>query len=357
MTGARLLVNARFARIPVTGVQRYGRELVTALAARRPDLALAVPGTETVEAAGGDPFDGIAVDERWSGGRGHAWEQVALPARARRAGAALVLSPCNWGPLRHEAQLVVFHDVAPLTHPQHFVPSYVRWSRLALPRLAGRVRAPIATCERVRDELVAVTGVEADRVGVVPPGVGPPFTTLPLGDLARRSNRCVFVGGHDSRKNLEFLLRLWPRVHRDVGLELHVVRRGWVSTRKATVASGDVAPVFHDDPSDAELAALYGAALCVLQPSHYEGYGLPLLEAMATGTPFLSSDTGAARELAVTDGQVLPLDEEAWSAQLGAWAGADLGEVRRRCAAAARAQTWDRGAARLDQLIDAVAGR
>ena len=88
-------------------------------------------------------------------------------------------------------------------------------------------------------------------------------------------------------------------------------------------------PVFHDDPTDAELASSQ-RALCVLSPSHYEGYGLPLLEAMATGTPFLSSDTGAARDLAVDDGQVLELSEDAWLAQLRAWTGTDLSDIRQR---------------------------
>lgn len=355
MATPRVLVNGRFARVPVTGVQRYGRELIGALATRRGELEIAVPGIGVSAVGRDDPFAGLAVDERWSGGRGHAWEQLALPRLARGAGTDLVLSPCNWGPLRLEAQLVVFHDVAPLSHPQYFVPAYVRWSRLALPRLARTARRSIATCERVRDDLVERTGVDPDRVAVVPPGVGAPFATAPLGDLSRRADRCVFVGGHDRRKNLEFLLRLWPRVQHELGLELHVVRRGWVSTRRADERpAGDTATVFHDDPTDDELAALYAGALCVLQPSHYEGYGLPLLEAMATGTPFLSSDTGAARELAVTDGQVLPLDDDAWFAQLRSWAGADLSDVRRRGADAARAQTWGRGATVLDELIRAV---
>ena len=162
----------------------------------------------------------------WSG---HAWEG-SCRSGARDAGS--LARPCNWGPLRVERQLVVFHDVAPLSHPQYFVPSYVRWSRFTLARLARTSRRAIATCERVRDDLIVWTGVDPQRVVVVPPGVGPPFTTVPLGDTSRQSGYCLFVGGHDSRKNLEFLTGLWPGVQHELGLELHVVRRGWVSTRQ-----------------------------------------------------------------------------------------------------------------------------
>jgi glycosyltransferase involved in cell wall biosynthesis len=168
-----------------------------------------------------------------------------------------------------------------------------------------------------------------------------------------RSRSCVFVGGDDVRKNLAFLTSFWPRVHAELGLELHVVARGWSSTRRTAGSEEPSAGItMHVDLDDASLARLYADALCLLWPSHYEGYGLPLLEAMAVGTPFLSSDTGAARELAVVAEQVLPLDADAWVEQLARWCRHDPVDVREASITAARAATWARSAEALAVSIE-----
>ena len=86
--------------------------------------------------------------------------------------------------------------------------------------------------------------------------------------------------------------------------------------------------MLHVDPTDEELVRLYAGALCLVWPSYYEGYGFPLLEAMAVGTPFLSTDVGAAAELAVIpEEQILPLDPERWIERIEAWHSADLSEL------------------------------
>ncbi|MGH9168502.1 MAG: glycosyltransferase, partial [Acidimicrobiia bacterium] len=103
----------------------------------------------------------------------------------------------------------------------------------------------------------------------------------------------------------------------------------------------------HDDLDDRGLADLYAGALCLLSPSHYEGFGLPLLEAMATGTPFLAAEAGAAPELAVEASQILPLEAQAWVEALRSWSSADLGDLRRAVRGRAHAHSWDRSAALL----------
>ena len=82
-----------------------------------------------------------------------------------------------------------------------------------------------------------------------------------------------------------------------------------------------------------------------------EGFGIPLLEAMAVGTPFLSSDVGAARELAMLPEQVLPLEPELWIDQLRRWREQDLTDLRRSCAERARQATWERSAAALASAL------
>ena len=162
---------------------------------------------------------------KWSGVRGHAWEQALLPVLVRRSRADILVSPCNWGPIATRQHLPLFHDTAPLFHPEYFQPGYVRLARAMTPLLVRRSRRSAVTCERVRDELVRFAGATPSLVDVVPPGVGAPFTEVAVDPTLPRNRSCVFVGGNDVRKNLGFLTSFWPRVHAELGLRLHVVAR------------------------------------------------------------------------------------------------------------------------------------
>ncbi len=337
-------VNGRFVTQQVTGVQRYAHELVTKLASTEgarvvmlvpPDeMALLEPGQHTPH----------QLDPRWWGAAGHRWEQTVLRRLFRRSGASVLLSPCNWGPLTLRPQLPVIHDLYPLLRPAYFDRGYVRWARLATPLLVRVTRRVGVTSHAVREQLVSRLRVDPARIDVVPPAVGPPFTEHPLGDLSSPpADYCLFVGGDKAQKNLAFLLEFWPEVHQRLGLELRVTERAVASRMAAEI--GNVAGVVRvSDPSDEELVDLYAGALCLLWPSLAEGFGIPLLEAMAVGTPFLSADVGAARELAVVPEQVLPLDPARWVAQLEAWRSSDQSELRSMCAERARRATWERSA-------------
>lgn len=343
-------INGRFLGMPITGVQRYAHELVRRLPdTMGGDLVILRPDEPTCSLAPGDPLP--SASGATHGGRGHLWEQAVLPARLRTVGSPLLFSPCNWGPLVVREQVVMIHDVGPLLRPDLFTASYVRWARLVLRALAGRVRGIITSCDGTRRELCAHLPVDPALVSVVPPGVGSAFTGVearPAGDY------CVFVGGQDRRKNLQFLLSLWPAVHADLGLTLRVVARSGTTTRQEDQLRLTPGVVVVPDPSDDELAELYAGALCLLWPSRYEGYGLPLLEAMATGTPFLSTDTGAARELAVDAGQVLPLEPDRWLQQLRVLAASGPSGLRAASRAAAAAHTWERSTDALaSALLDA----
>ncbi|MCA1648666.1 MAG: glycosyltransferase [Chloroflexi bacterium] len=208
----------------------------------------------------------------------------------------------------------------------------------------------------VADDLCDRYGVDRSQIDVAPPGVGPPFDTWPLDDIDRRSGRYfVFVGGHDKRKNLRFLLELWPSIHRTTGLELYVTRRAASSVSFEDQVGHVRGVVVRVEPDDRVLAALYANAIGLLWPSIYEGYGLPLLEAMAVGTPFISTDTGAARNLALVAEQILPLDADRWRAQICDWAKHGVGRLRVQSAAQARERTWEETAALTAASLKSVA--
>lgn len=346
-----IAVNGRFVTHDLTGVQRYGREVVGRLAGvGAPRVLLLTPPDQIVELKPGEATP-HRVDPRWSGMAGHRWEQTKLRSLFRRSGAGVLLSPCNWGPLTVRDQLPVIHDIFPLIHSRFFDRDYVRWARVATPVLVRMARRIVATSGNVREQLVRHLGVDPDRVDIVPPAVGSPFTDRALDDIGSRAGSyCLFVGGDKAQKNLAFLAGFWPQVHRRLGLELWVTERAVASRLPAEVIELP-GVVRVPDPSDDELVELYAGALCLLWPSLAEGFGIPLLEAMAVGTPFLSTDVGAARELAVTPDQVLPLDSALWMARLEEWRENGLADTRRRCAERARAATWERSA---DAMVAAL---
>lgn len=328
----------------LTGVQRYGHEIVGRLAGvGAPRVMLLTPPNQIMELTAGEATPHW-VDPRWSGMAGHRWEQTTLRSLFRRSGARVLLSPCNWGPLTLRSQLPVIHDIFPIIHSGFFDRDYVRWARVATPVLVRVARRVVATSGKVRDQLVQHLGVDPGRVDIVPPAVGSPFTDRSLDDITSRAeNYCLFVGGDKAQKNLAFLAGFWPEVHRRLGLELWVTERA-VGSRVPVEVTALPGVVRVPDPSDAELVELYAGALCLLWPSLAEGFGIPLLEAMAVGTPFLSTDVGAARELALTPDQVLPLDSALWMAQLEGWRENGLADTRQRCAERARRATWERSA-------------
>ena len=346
----------------VTGVQRYAHEVLRRIGAYLDsELRVIVPPQLVLE--GDDPeIANILTTGRWRGMDGHRWEQLVLPRLYRKAGAHALWSPCSWGPAAVRRHIPVVHDIAPLTWPEYFSPRYRMLARALTGPLVRRSALVVTPSMHVQGELLERFSLDPDHVRVVPPGVGRPFDSVPLDDLDRRSGRyCLLVGAHALLKNAQFLLELWPEVHARTNLELHLTYRRGVKTRRVWVQAlkGTHVPgvVLHADPTDDELARLYADALCLLWPSHYEGYGFPLLEAMAVGTPFLSTDVGAAAELAVrAEEQILPLEPERWRARIEAWHSADLHELREESARRARAMTWDASAEKTAAVLDRLAG-
>lgn len=317
------MVDARFRRHPAgTGVHRWAAAVLDALR----------PRVELCELA----------PRRGSGPAGHAWEQLVLPGRyrAERSGLPL-LSPCNWGPLAVADQALVLHDVAPLVVPQHFSRAYVALARGQLPLLARRARTVLTVSQSARRDIVERLGVPELDVVVVGGGTRPlpppepPHPPLPECYFA-------FVGAHDARKNLSFLLDLWPLVHQATGAHLVVTRRP--GNRTHTTPATGARPWCRElvDPTDGELAAVLTGARALLWPSVHEGFGLPLLEAYQLGVAVLSTDTGVAGEVVVAGDQVLPLDPRAWVDALVARVHAREGPTlpaRRRAVAAGYG--WD----------------
>src|SRR5438876_372938 len=230
--------------------------------------------------------DDVAVSTRSFGGRSRlstlARDGVWYPFLLGRQSAADVLHcPTYRGPLRSRVPLVVtIHDVAVLRHPEAFN----RWTRTysarALPRVAGAADAIVVGSKFAGAEVRELLGVPAEKLRVIPYGVGPPFQ--PEGPREEGSY-VLAVSTLEPRKNLPRLIEGFRRAELQ-GLELRLVgAEGWGDVRVHGVGVRRLAGV-----DDDQLARLYRGAACVAYVSLYEGFGLPVLEAMACATPVVA---------------------------------------------------------------------
>ena len=308
MTGL-VAIDARAAVRPeLGGVERWARELAVRLPAlRRGAYVVLRPPPALVHRAG------------------HAWEQLVLPLRAARLGARALLCPANLAPIAYGRTVVVIHDAAALRHPGWYSPAYARWQRLVLPAIARRARQVITVSEFSRGELHELLGVDAT---VIPGGVDDRFS--PAADpgpacraLSLERPYVLCVASHTARKNLAALVPAARTLAAD-GIELVVA--GGHRPQFAREAGLDALRLLgHVD--DALLPGLYAGGEAFALPSRYEGFGLPALEAMASGTPVVAADRAALPE--TCGGAALLVDPGDPDAIAEALAGVALGGAAR----------------------------
>jgi glycosyltransferase involved in cell wall biosynthesis len=323
-----IVLNARAAARPeLGGVERWAREL----AARLPGIG---------------PYDVARPPAALSHRAGHAWEQLVLPTRARRA--RLLLNPANLAPVAFPRNAVVIHDAAALRNPDWYSSTYAQLQRRLLPLVAGRARVVVTVSEFSRRELKDLLGVDAR---VVPGGVDQRFG--PDADASRAKEALgltrpyvLTVASLSARKNLASLTAT-ARALNTRGFEL--------------VAAGGGRPQFRNDDgsagirhlghvADEHLPGLYAGAGAFVLPSLHEGFGLTCLEAMASGVPVVASRAGALPETCGDAARYVDAgDAEGFAAEVLE----AISDDALRAAGPQRAAqfTWERTVAELDTLL------
>jgi len=308
-----VLLNALYLAPGVSGgPETYLRGLAPALAREFPDLRLSVATTASgAEALGSDGWeefasllalpceDGQRVRRQWA-------EQVLLPRVARRAGAEIVHSLASVAPVYAGAPSVVtLHDVTFLLRPTFG--RVTTWGMGLLVRAAAR-RADglIAVTAAARDEICSVLGTDPSRFTVVHHGHEPTRAAEPTPAAALRSrfelgeSRVVLcVAAKRPHKNQELLIRAATLLDRD----LHIVLAGHAEPYELQLRAlarelGLLERVhFAGYVSSEDLEGLWGLAACAAFPTLGEGFGLPVIEALARGVPVAASDLPVLREV------------------------------------------------------------
>jgi len=290
-----------------------------------------------------------------------AWRYFNGPAIERLMGDVDVFhSPATYiPPQRRGARVTTVHDLYFLRHPEACELLGGRYLLATLPRRLKEMDRIIAISQSTRNDLVELLGAPAERTAVVYEGVDSRFRRIEDRDECARlrarhglpERYLLFVGTIEPRKNVERLIEAYATVRQerpDAPPLVIAGGRGKDADRveRAVVTLG-LAPwvVFTGYIGHDELPTLYSSAELFVLPSLYEGFGLPVLEAMACGVMVVAGDTSSLRELVADRGILVdPMRPEAIAA--GILRALDDGALREECVrrglAFAREMTWER---------------
>jgi glycosyltransferase involved in cell wall biosynthesis len=252
------------------------------------------------------------------------WEQTVLPVLASRAGLDLLHSLHYTRPYRLGCSSVVtFHDMTYFLYPELHTLLRKLFFTQAIRSSARHADAIIAVSETTRRDTIRQLGVPAEKIFTAPNGVDPAFQ--PITD-AHRLEGCrgkynlprdfiLYLGTIEPRKNIPLLLRAYHRLAQ-TGSPYHLVitgKRGWMYKQVwETIEDLNLQPLIHFPgyiPVE-ELPIVYNLARVFVYPTIYEGFGLPPLEAMACGTPVITTAVPAMQELLGDAGILVPPQEE-----------------------------------------------
>ena len=352
----RVAVDATAVPARLTGAGVYVARVLAELAARD-DLeleAFCAPSS-----AGALAAPGLRLRPVRLAGAGRpariAWTQLLAGRAARRAGAGLLHGVHYELPLRSRLpQVVTVHDLTLLTHPEWHEASKVRYFGWAMRRAVASATRVLCVSATTAADLTERLGVPGDRVDVTPLGTDlRPATDAPVAEVRRRLGLdgpyLLGLGTVEPRKDLPTLVRAFAALAAELPHRLVLAGlAGWgAGELEAAVAASGVADriLVTGYVADADKAALLTGADVFAYPSRYEGFGLPVLEAMACGTPVVTTTGGSLPEVAGDAATLIdPGDEDALAAAIAKLA-TDLAarqDAAARGLARAATFTWKR---------------
>lgn len=328
----------------VGGSEEYTTRLLSAMAAEAPaDLELTLFVNSSFPAVYPDLVAAYRTEVAPVSGRSKALRVGAetswLAVRCRRIGIELVHHMGGILPAwRPTPCVLTIHDLQPLVLPEHFAVPKRLFNRFSVPRSVRAADDIVTLTEYTKQDLVDRLGVDPDRIVVVPPGFGPgrdgpgsgppPEPDEPGAGVRSRyglGDRPFFFLPAITypHKNHLMLLEAFAALHRDHPEALLVLTSGEAQMADDITAAIERRGLTSNVKRlgripEHDIVALYREASALTFPSLYEGFGLPVLEAMAYGCPVLASDATALPEAAGGAGVLLPpLDPTAWTAAMG----------------------------------------
>lgn len=306
----RVGINGRFLVAKRTGVQRAAYNLIkTLFEVDRGSEYFLFTGVEEEQKPEWDyPNVTVVPSNIRIGGniKNHLWEQFVLPRLAKKYKVDLLHSPANLAPLFYSGQSIVhIHDLCFVVNPQWYNFFFHRLYNFIIPRLAKRATRVVTNSNNSRNDLLQFCAIDAEKVRLIYWAVDDVFhrpSEINRSADKKGEDYILYVGSLEPRKNISTLIRAFEKLRQDnPDLETKLVLIGGHSPlfadEQLQITSFKKDVIFKGYVPDEQLKEYYQSARVVAYPSLYEGFGLPPLEAMASGAPVVTSNTSSLPEV------------------------------------------------------------
>lgn len=296
MAEKTVYINGKFLSQKLSGVQRYAAEICRELSSTV-KIACAEDNLNRTTYQLGKDLDLAGRSA------GVLWEQYSLPQFLKKKDKPLLLNLCNVAPVFYENKITCLHDIAFERYPEFFSKKFVLYYRWLIPKVLKSSKHIITVSEFSKREISSFYHIDPKDISVAPNAST--FKPAQVGEMVTAHARpyFLFVGSLDPRKNLLFLLKAFHDANlEDVDLII-------VGASHASFAGSSEIEQFRNIPNiifsgyinDTELRNYYAGAIALINPSLYEGFGLPIAEALSMNTPVLASAIEAFEEVGGTD--------------------------------------------------------
>lgn len=286
----QVFINGKFLTQRLTGVQRFAYEVSKRLIQLAPEIKLIspFPFLDIYNL----PMEKIIIDK--SAFKGVLWEQLKLPRVLEKFSQPLLLNLGNTAPLFYNKNLLVIHDLAWMRYPQAFSKKFYLWYKFLIPRIAKKALLIFTVSKFSKKEIAENLNIPPEKIKVIYNGINEKFRPLGL----KREKFILWIGSFQPYKNLENLFLAFKIFKKNLpeyklylvgGLNKRVFRKIKLSKIEGIEFLGE--------KEDEELIKLYNQASLFVFPSLYEGFGLPVLEAMACGCPVVASKIPSLEEI------------------------------------------------------------
>jgi glycosyltransferase involved in cell wall biosynthesis len=308
--------------------------------------------------------------------RGLIWEQTVLRRMAKKSAVDVLFSPANVAPLNAPCSSVVtIHDLSFLLFPEYFSRTFGTYYRSIIPRIISQASAVITDSENSKADLIAHLGVVPEKITAIHLGVSPEFRKrIKKADLEAARLRLglpkkffLSVASLEPRKNLANLVKAYGVLPAEVKEEHKLVLVGagnrifsdpaLASVLSRLPAGSVITPGYI---AEEDLSAVYRLSTALVFPSLYEGFGLPVLEAMAASTPVISSNRSSLPEVTGSAAALVDpesIEELAAAMELLAQDSGTRNLLIERGKKRAGMFTWKKTAEKTLEVLRAAAGR
>lgn len=275
-------INGRFLTQRLTGVQRFAYVLVCALKVKYPELQVLVPAGDYKKL----PFEVVSVGNR----QGVLWEHTDLPIHLKKNGNPILVNLCNVGPLFYKRNVITLHDIAFKINPGWFSRSFSAFYNFIIPQLLKRALRVITVSEFSKGEIESEYKIKGDDISIVSN-----VNRIRQRKKTDKESFLLFVGSFNPRKNLEMLVNAFSLIETDFKLKIVGAGESSFSGVKRDAKKDNIEYLGY--LNDDELDMLYQKASGFISLSFYEGFNIPVLEALASGCNVLLSDIPVHQEL------------------------------------------------------------